>query len=189
MARTQGYKESGAKQAQIGSRGAFGHVIQPVGYERESHGYILVKIAPYPTVPMSKDNWKLKHVLVWEQAHSEELPKGWIVRFKDGNTCNFDPNNLCAMSRGESALINRTAARLGIKEMTADTFDVLRNYCKLTSKMAERERRKPRQCGVCGKWFVPDVRNTKYGEDTKNKATCRECLNQGRRAKKVNKND
>ena len=37
--------------------------------------------------------WKLTHRVIWEEVHGE-IPKGHIVRFKDGNTMNLSILNL-----------------------------------------------------------------------------------------------
>jgi len=67
----------------------------PVGSEAEMKGgYIKVKIAE-PNI------WKLRSHLVWKAAHGKELPEGWIVRRRDGDPKNDDPENLVAMPRGK----------------------------------------------------------------------------------------
>lgn len=62
-------------------------------------GFIKVKIAE-PNV------WKLKHHIVWEQAYGER-PKGYGIRFKDGNRLNCDLDNLILLSNRERAIINK----------------------------------------------------------------------------------
>jgi hypothetical protein len=62
-------------------------------------GYIMVKVAEWPSVPQSKDNWKFKHVLAWEQANGRELPEAHVVMFADHDKRNFDPGNLVAVPR------------------------------------------------------------------------------------------
>lgn len=71
----------------------------PVGSESNTKdGYIQVKIA-MPNV------WKLKHRLIWEQAHGP-IPDGHSVMFKDKNKRNFDPDNLMLVSRSQLAIMN-----------------------------------------------------------------------------------
>jgi predicted Zn-ribbon and HTH transcriptional regulator len=174
--REYGFTTDGRKQAKVGCKSCFGSTIRPVGYERIVKDYVVVKTALYPTVPRSKDNWKLKHVWVWEQTHNRQLPKGWIVRFKDGNNRNFDPSNLCALSRGENGHINTLAKRLGVEAWSAETFDVLRTYAKLQSKTYERELVRPRRCIKCGALFVPDLLVSRREKKATNKQICRGCL-------------
>ena len=180
MARKFGYKADGAKQAKEGCRTSYGKTVRPVGYEREVKGYIIVKTALYPTVPQSKDNWKLKHVHIWEQANNKTLPKGWIVRFRDGNNRNFDINNLCAMPRGLNQMINRWAAQLGIKEMDAETFDVVYSLAKIQKKTHEKKITKPRKCSKCGRWFTPDIYVYHGHQRATNKQKCRDCIEKQR---------
>ena len=176
MTREFGRKANGAKQAKEGCTTAFGKTVRPVGYEREVKGYIIVKTALYPTVPMSKDNWKLKHVHIWEQTHDEELPKGWVVRFKDGNNRNFDPSNLCALPRGMNSKINLLVHKFAVEKMDSETFDTLLAYAKLQKKTAERERHRPRRCMKCGALFVPDEKNYNGKIVAFNLKKCRKCL-------------
>lgn len=65
---------------------------KPVGTERiDRDGYIMVKVA-------EPNKWKLKHRMVWEEAHGE-VPKGYIVIFKDQNKMNCELNNLMLITR------------------------------------------------------------------------------------------
>ena len=69
----------------------------PVGAERydEGKGYVLVKVAESPTVPQSKDNWRLKHVVEYERAHGP-VPDGCNVVMANRNPRDFSPGNLIA---------------------------------------------------------------------------------------------
>lgn len=58
----------------------------PVGSERLEEGYIKIKIAD-PNV------WALKHRYLWEE-HNGEIPKGYVVLFKDNNRMNITIDNL-----------------------------------------------------------------------------------------------
>lgn len=78
---------------------------KPIGFERkrDKDGYIFVKTA-HP------NRWALKHVFIYEQNHGP-LQKGFIVRFKDGNNTNFDPDNLEAIDRKLNLQLNRNGYR------------------------------------------------------------------------------
>lgn len=147
---------------------------RPIGYERDTgKGYVIVKVREEPTVPGSKDNWEMKHVLVWERTRGLSLPKGWIVLFCDGDSGNLDPANLKAVPRSLIGIMNGGPA-------WGD-----RATCEAAVAMAmlvgatARANLKPRKCGVCGKTFTPDNRSTKPGVQQK---TCRECLDKGLRS-------
>lgn len=72
---------------------------RPIGAERTSKDGILYrKVAD---TGIKRDDWKAVHVLVWEE-HNGPLPDGHIVIFKDGNSENFEPENLMALTRAEN---------------------------------------------------------------------------------------
>jgi hypothetical protein len=53
----------------------------------------------------SKDGWKSKHAIIWEQAHGP-IPKGHVIIFADGNKLNMDLENLLLVSRSEIVYMN-----------------------------------------------------------------------------------
>lgn len=71
-----------------------------IGQEKKgNNGYTLVKVGDKKTTRESKDkhdNWKFKHVLIWEKHHGE-VPKGHMVIFLDGNKENFSIENLACV--------------------------------------------------------------------------------------------
>lgn len=142
---------------------------QPVGYEREVKGYLIVKVADEATVPQSKDNWKLKHVHVWEQ-HNGPLPEGWTVFFADRDTRNFDPDNLVALPRKYIARLN-----IGYEWHDRETLEAAINCVRLELAITDAKNR-PRPCGVCGREFTPPE-NLRHSKNN----TCPECLAQGRK--------
>jgi hypothetical protein len=64
----------------------------PIGAERLQLGYVEVKV--------SSSEWRRKHHLVWEAAHGP-VPDGHHICFIDGDTRNFDLDNLIVSSRAE----------------------------------------------------------------------------------------
>lgn len=70
----------------------------PVGSERESKGYIMVKVAE-PNV------WVEKHRHIYEGMYGN-IPTGYKVIFADKNTRNFDPENLILVSDAEALIMN-----------------------------------------------------------------------------------
>lgn len=78
----------------------------PVGTEikREYRGtgkyYTLIKIE-------GERRLLYKHVHLWECHHQKKVPKGFNVTFKDGNTMNFEIDNLEVISDAE--LMNRNS--------------------------------------------------------------------------------
>lgn len=86
--------------------GAGGRPARPVGYERRAKGGILVKVAEKASVPMSKDNWRFKHHIAYEEAWGP-VPAGYVVCAVDGDSCNCRPENLAAVPRRCLGAVNR----------------------------------------------------------------------------------
>lgn len=87
-------------------KGNLPHNHQPLWTERISKdGYIEMSVPernPYTGFPT---RYKHKHVWIWEQAHGKK-PKGTAVIFKDGNSRNFDLENLILVTRAELLAMN-----------------------------------------------------------------------------------
>lgn len=77
----------------------------PVGTEYVWKGYIIVKTDKSEGTK-ARRWWKLKHHLVWEQAHGP-IPKDHNVIFLDGNNRNFDLDNLALVNDAELAIMNK----------------------------------------------------------------------------------
>lgn len=79
-------------------KGAQPHNVKWDGAERiTKDGYVEVRV--------SMGKWKLKQRLVWEMVHGS-IPKGSVVRFRDGNKLNTELSNLELCTRGQLALNN-----------------------------------------------------------------------------------
>ena len=150
----------------------------PVGTERESKdGYIVVKVRDEADVPMSKDNWRLKHVHVYEQAHGA-VPDGCVVYFADGDRRNFDPSNLVAVPRRLVGLLNDP----GMPHWhDAESLQACVALAEMRSARHSIMARAPRTCGVCGREFVPDAAHVEIGNV--GIRTCPACLAAGRKWK------
>ena len=76
---------------------------KPIGYERvDIEGYVYVKVQDLH----QNRNFRQKHYLVWEQ-HYGPVPKGYQLRFLDGNRQNCDISNLALVSNAEKVYLNR----------------------------------------------------------------------------------
>ena len=64
-----------------------------------------------------KDNWKAKHILIYEKAHGP-IPEGYKCAFLDGNRRNYDLDNLILVSKAESAYMARKRLYTDDKELT-----------------------------------------------------------------------
>lgn len=124
----------------------------PVGGERVGKdGYVVVKVSEEATVPMSKDNWRLKHVHVWERENGP-LPEGHCVYFADGDRRNFDPGNLVAVPRRLVGVLS-TLRHEGAAWHDRESLEAAVALAELRVARAEAESRMPRTCPVCGREF------------------------------------
>jgi hypothetical protein len=80
-----------------------GHVpanYKPVGWTRiDSEGYHWTKVEE------GLNGWVLTHRLAWEMENGP-IPKGAIIRFKDGNKLNFDIENLFLIDPKQNMVLN-----------------------------------------------------------------------------------
>lgn len=149
----------------------------PVGTERDSgKGYILVKVDERASVPMSKDNWRPRHHLVWEREHGMAVPQGCEIVHADHDNRNDDPANLVAVDKKLVGIINGNA----LEYWDAESLQVAVARAKLMSKTREVESGGRRTCGVCGREFEPTVQQAKYAKPIQ---TCPTCLQAGRKAR------
>jgi len=147
----------------------------PVGTERVSKGYVLVKVAEDATVPQSKDNWMPKQQHVWEQANGP-LPEGHMVLFADGDRGNFDPDNLVAVERRLIGPMNQAGATWTNRE----ELEACVALARLKVAVNDKEHGMERTCGVCGRRFTEPEERRRYGTRAQ---TCPECCAMGRKAK------
>lgn len=92
------YKPGGRASETQFKKGHRGHRTRPVGTERIERDAVMVKIAE-PNV------WKEKKRIVWEQ-HFGPIPKGALVRLKDGDRLNCALENLQLVTRAENIRLN-----------------------------------------------------------------------------------
>ena len=123
---------------------------KPVGYERVTKdGYVQVKVKD-DRQERANDNFRMKHVVAWEEANGRPLPEGMVVLFADGDKRNFDPENLVAVTRAENIGLNRIGRPYADRETLLDALKVVR----LDAAIARAEKR-PRRCKACGREFRP----------------------------------
>lgn len=143
---------------------------RPIGYERDSgKGYILVKVREKPDVPLSKDNWRMKHHLVWEEANGKPVPDDCEIVFADRDSSNLDPSNLVAVDKKLVGIINGN----DLAYWDADSLRVAIARARLMSKAREIESGARRMCGVCGAEFEPTEKQKRYPKPVQTCPTCR----------------
>lgn len=156
-----------------GNRAAHRRDAAPVGAERVVKGYVMVKVREFADKPQSKDNWRFKHVLAWEEASGRALPDGWMVLFADHDVRNFDPDNLVAVPRRIIGVMNagpewyerescEAAAALAWLKVAEN--DAAQSCCKCSRCGAEFKferaggtgSRMPRLCPACKEGFMAE---------------------------------
>ena len=76
---------------------------RPVGSERicSKKGYRLIKVSDKPP------RWRLKHVVMWEQAHGKKVPDGWRLKILDNDRANPKIENILCVPVAISPLLNK----------------------------------------------------------------------------------
>lgn len=117
------------------SKGQYPPNTQPIGAEvKDGEGYWIVKVSG-KRGPGRKNRWKLKHQMIWEEAHGS-VPKGCVVIFLDENKDNLSLDNLQLVTKQELMEMNR-------KKITRGSTEVGRAVHKLAQiKIATNRRRK-----------------------------------------------
>lgn len=105
----------------------------PLGSERVTEGYTMVKVAH----GRKNKDWEFKHRLIWE-AHNGPIPEGHCVIFLDGDRSNFDISNLALVSQQELAYVNC------VNGLTKDP-EINRSIIALSKVQAAVKRRKDGQ--------------------------------------------
>lgn len=83
---------------------------------------------PYSYTKVKDSLWVLTHRLIWESIYGP-IPKGYVVRFKDGNNLNLDIENLECIPMRENAIRN------SIHRFPGELQTVIRLKSKLNKKI------------------------------------------------------
>lgn len=94
----------------------------PIGSEHRYGGYTMIKVDDKATGTKKdrrayKENWKPKHIWVWEQHHGKMPPKHQVI-FLDGDHENFNIENLAAIPLQYVVMMNRNGWIKGNPELT-----------------------------------------------------------------------
>jgi hypothetical protein len=101
-----------------------------IGSERVNvDGYTEVKVA-------DPGKWRLKHTLIWEQAHGP-IPKGRCLIFLDGDNLNVTLENLQLITRTQLLRLNQNDLISNNPELTKSGLIV----ADIITKISERKRK------------------------------------------------
>lgn len=153
-----------------------GRKLKPVGTERKTKdGLTVIKVKLYPNQPGSKDNWKLKHVWIWEQ-HNGPLPPEHNVYFADGDITNLDPDNLVAVPKKIVGVMNFLRAQ-GLVWCDRESLLAVMALAELRMAHNDAKASKRRICRCCGREYD----NTSRRASCISSTICPECSKAGRK--------
>ncbi len=107
----------------------------PVGtVKKRDDGYLWIKWQDF----RGRQNWKQLHRYIWELANGE-VPKGYLVVFKDNNREHIALDNLELISMQQNVRMNQN----GLRNLPVEgIFDTAKAVANLTIAIAEAERKK-----------------------------------------------
>ena len=125
----KGIKGSIPNNATSFKKGQLPHNTRNEGETRlDKEGYVLVKVA--------HKKWIRKHRLIWEQAHGE-IPKGYVIRIKDGNKQNYSLDNMQLITQAENMRLN------AMQRFPTELKQAIRLLKKLKKKINEKQNSRP----------------------------------------------
>lgn len=125
----KGIKGSIPNNATSFKKGNLPHNTRNEGETRlNKEGYVLVKV--------SHRKWIRKHRLIWEKAHGE-IPKGYVIRIKDGNKENFSLENMELITFAENMRLN------SMHRFPEELKQTIRLLKKLKKKINEKQDSRP----------------------------------------------
>ena len=99
--RRPGWSPGRMRETQF-KKGQRPHTWKPIGSERLCDGYLQRKVTDTGYPPR---DWQPVHVLLWIE-HYGPIPRGYAVKFIDGDRRNVVIENLCLVSRADLARLN-----------------------------------------------------------------------------------
>lgn len=83
--------------------------------------------------------WKMKHIIEWEE-HNGKVPEGYMVSFADGDTLNYNIENLFLITKAQNAVRNRHNIK-SYDKASAETVKLIANI-KMAASKAKKEKRR-----------------------------------------------
>ena len=104
------------------------HNHKPVGSERVCYGKIQIKVA-------EPNKWEWLATLIWQSVHKQALPKGYVIRFANGDISDYSPDNLVAITKAQNAMLNH----MNVKTCNADELKAMLLICDLKMTVTRRK--------------------------------------------------
>ncbi|MBA7499060.1 hypothetical protein ES704_01799 [subsurface metagenome] len=90
------------------------------GRRKNKRGYVLLWKPDHPRASVSQ-GYVFEHIVVWEQAHNQPLPDGWIVHHLNGVKDDNRPKNLLGLPRrGHSPGLTVKEVQKRLRELEAE---------------------------------------------------------------------
>lgn len=106
---------------------------RPIGSTRlDKDGYLVKKV--------NKTKWKFYQRYLYEQAHNIKLDKNDVVIFADGNTRNFDVDNLVRVTREELLYLNQEGLISSDQDITKAGVGLARLIAKIRERKRDNEK-------------------------------------------------
>ena len=103
-----------------------GTIVLRTNIRGKNEKYYYIKVA-------NPNKWELLHRHIWEKEKGE-IPKGYLVMFKDNDSLNVDISNLCLIKRSELVKLNSEFSNVDRK-----LIDTTLNVIKLKNEIRKRE--------------------------------------------------
>jgi hypothetical protein len=105
---------------------------KPIGSERiDKDRYVMVKVSE------ESPQFRYKHIVIYEKYYGP-VPDGYCVIFKDSDIRNFDPENLCVVSRPELLQMNRNKYASQPGELKSTVLALSKLQVKTYEKIKEK---------------------------------------------------
>lgn len=117
------YQPQGHSEITRFKKGMVPHNLREIGAER-------LNVDGYTEIKTDTHSWKSKHRVIWQQHYGKNLTADDIIIFKDGNSRNFDINNLEKVNRKEHFAFNQSR----INQQPPELKESFRLICKINIK-------------------------------------------------------
>jgi len=111
----------GIPRRQVGSMKGRSHPNWKGGRSKSGSGYIIIHKPEHHRA--RKNDYVFEHIVVWEEAHHQPLPDGWVVHHLNGVKDDNRPKNLLGMPKsGHSPALTMKEVQKRLREVEAQLW-------------------------------------------------------------------